>query len=130
MEKLFIPYELALKLKELGFNEECLARYCVVTEWEKPTGEVRLQISNDCPNNHKTLFKAPLWSQVFDWFREKHNYHYEIFLTSDSPYDKFHYRVMEIGKYFTLSYDNFEGTYEEARQACLEKLIELCNKII
>lgn len=30
---------------------------------------------------------------------------------------------MQIGKYFTLSHDNFEGTYEEARLECLKTLI-------
>ena len=27
MEKEFVPYELAAKLKELGFNEECFNMY-------------------------------------------------------------------------------------------------------
>ena len=35
MKHLFVPYELALKLKEKGFNEECLARWFCANN-EKP----------------------------------------------------------------------------------------------
>jgi hypothetical protein len=123
MEKEFVPYELAVKLKELGFDLEPIDSFGV---W-----------CVDFPNEKAYLKKcgiietiddviAPTYQQFFDGVREKYNYHYEIFLSNEPPYSKFHYRIMQIGKYFTLSYDDFEGTYEEARQACLEKLIELC----
>ena len=39
MKKEFVPYELAVKLKELGFDEPCLGNYRLpsnrlITEWE------------------------------------------------------------------------------------------------
>ena len=59
MEKEFIPYEQALKLKELGFDKECLKRY-----YEKEL------VGNGgyFPNS----IKAPLYQQAFRWFREKY----------------------------------------------------------
>lgn len=129
MQELFVSYEQALKLRSLGFDEECLARYCVVTEWEKPTGEVRLQISSDCPNNHKTLFKAPLYQQVFDWFREKHNFYVNIFNDPiNSMNFRFYYSITESGylNYYESCDDEiYFETVIEARQAALNKLIEI-----
>ena len=55
MEKLFVPYSIALALKELGFDETCLAKYNTLTE--------RLE--------YKSV-AAPLYDQVINWFREKH----------------------------------------------------------
>jgi len=66
MNKEFIPYELALELKKLGFNEPCLGYYLANT----------LFISNDIVYNSTDIpvIKAPLYSQAFRWFREKHNW--------------------------------------------------------
>ena len=71
MTQEFIPYEQALALKELGFDEECLSRYLIVTEWENPTGEILLQ-QIDCMLSDKNLIKAPLKQQAVNWFAENH----------------------------------------------------------
>ena len=100
MEKEFVTYEQALALKELGFDEECLCRW-----YEVDSLTVRIT--------------APFKSQVFRWFREKYEIHGFII----------HYsRVMF--KWCIDSGDDFEesiklDTYEEAENACIDKLIEL-----
>jgi hypothetical protein len=124
MNKEFIPYEQALELRELGFDEPCLCRYCIVTKWEEPTGEILLQLS-DCELSERNLVKAPLYQQAFRWFRDKHKLcgdvrFYERF--------RFHYTffVHDI-KYCEQSdtmYIDYES-YEEAELACLNKLIEI-----
>src|SRR5690606_5142866 len=132
MEEQFVPYELTVKLKELGFNEERLARYWVVTEWEKLTGEIRLQLFLDASIEDKFLIKTPLWQQAFDWFREKYNL--------DSYVRKITYRNWKLEINYILQNDSkeewekykkfqdYKDTQKEARRACLEKLIELCKK--
>ena len=118
-EKQFIPYEQALKLKELDLDEQCFGVYY-------RSDRVFLKnIVNEFL--HENECKAPLWQQAFDFFREKYGLHYEIFLTNDAPYNKFHYRIMKIGQYFILSYNDFIGSYEEARLECLDKLIEFAE---
>jgi hypothetical protein len=72
MEEEFVPYQEALNLKELGFNEPCISRYCIVTEWEKPTGKILLQQTN-CTLSDKNLIKAPLYQQAFRWLYKKLN---------------------------------------------------------
>ncbi len=68
MDKEFIPYEQALELKELGFDEECFGYYSFS---EKIT-------LKSCFNRTPIILSGkkcsiPLYSQVFRWFREKHN---------------------------------------------------------
>ena len=71
MEKEFVPYELALELKELCFDEDCLAYF-------DPLLCNDVIINNDCINpkpflfNHnksKIVVSAPLYQQAFRWLR-------------------------------------------------------------
>lgn len=121
-KKEFVSYEQAVALKELGFDEVCMSRYCVVTEWEKPTGEIRLQ-NNDCNLSERFLVKAPLKQQVFRWFREKYGLIgwvegkrvYRWCIESPIPTDG------------QLNFSPFK-TYEEAENACIKKLLELAKQ--
>lgn len=63
MKKLFVPYELALKAKENGFDEETLAHYLL------GGNELFIAENKYMSENHT---KAPLHQQLTDWFREKH----------------------------------------------------------
>ena len=79
MEKEFVPYELALKLKELGFDECCFKAYrqshftlTTGEEDETPFRLYDLLTSNSFYNGWREgECTAPLWQQTFDWFREK-----------------------------------------------------------
>lgn len=142
MEKEFVPYELAVKLKELGFNKLCMYAWCEMGGFNRYTRE-RIDIyytlkTNGNPfglfseghnwnraiegsNKNKIQCSAPLWQQSFDWFREKHNLYYSILPLG---YNVNAIRVGPLGN--LLSYGN-NYNYQEARQACLEKLIELIS---
>ena len=100
MEKEFVTYELAVKLKALGFDEECLSYY------------FNKQLSFGSKTSYGEVVEAPLYQQAFRWFREKYKLHYPI-AVSDGVwfYDKW-----SLGVY---------KTYEEAELACLNKLIEI-----
>ncbi len=72
MEKEFVPYELALRLKELGFDEPCFGYYIETSEWI-PASYSREGIVY--PSNSDLLpewVAAPTFSQCFRWFREKY----------------------------------------------------------
>jgi hypothetical protein len=66
MEKELIPYEQALDLKELGFDEECFSYY--------NTTEILISSEFLWRNSYSkgTDVVAPLYQQAFRWFREKH----------------------------------------------------------
>ena len=71
MEKYLIPFELAKNLKAKGFDEICLRYYL----------KNKNIIINGCDKFHEgfnyntieTRISAPMYQQVVDWFREKHN---------------------------------------------------------
>lgn len=127
IEDQFIPYNLALKLKEMGFNERCLAGYY---NDGKNLWFFRFHKNSERePTVAERFATAPLWQQAFDWFREKGIdswvsksfgcYNVNIVKTNDEQENE------DVS--YGLTWKDFK-TYEEARKACLEKLIELCQQ--
>lgn len=124
----FVPYELAVKLKELGFECDYSFREYDTEGYLQQTG---LLSSHDLPH-----VDAPLYQQAFEWFREKYKLNKTI--TPDS-FNKglWEFKRDSIDKSIILdkicesNYWVRSGcfkTYEEARQACLEKLIEIVTE--
>lgn len=62
MKNQFVTYKIALKLKELGFNEECLGYFRNNTKSFHLGEDTRVQ---------KDSVLAPLWQQVIDWLDNK-----------------------------------------------------------
>jgi hypothetical protein len=114
MKNEFIPYESALELKELGFDEPCFG-------WFSSDGTLVKEVTE------KTDFTlAPLYQQAFRWFREKHGL--DCFI--DRGGMKGIYHAFVGGSEHGFLYGNngnspSEFTYEEAELACLKKLIEI-----
>ena len=79
MKEQFVTYEIALKLKELGFDEECLSF------WFKKEHKLSIEITygglirmceinkNSQYDNISNYISAPIWQQAIDWLLEKHN---------------------------------------------------------
>jgi hypothetical protein len=124
MTKEFIPYEQALELKELGFDEPCFGYYDIKDN--------NLQLFSDnlqdasCNSDLKyDDFKhctAPLYQQVFRWFREKYSLNHEISYAGKSG--QYHAFVKEYA-YSNNGNNPSVFTYEEAELECLIKLIEI-----
>lgn len=79
MEKEFIPYEQALALKELGFDEPCFAGFGKKGEFKyKVHLALDLEMVEEVTENFNkyvgTYYQvsAPLYQQAFRWFREKY----------------------------------------------------------
>jgi hypothetical protein len=154
MEKEFIPYELALRMKNLGFNEPCFGMYqknkktwyCSKNNWitnfevnpDPKTLDLHIKYSpknvylingtyflHSCSN-----FTAPLYQQAFRWFRAKYSICVEIHETTDWEEDNESWSFV-IFKYKLGDNDGMISsiidydTYEEAELECLTKLIEL-----
>lgn len=123
MEKYFCNYNQSLALKELGFKKPCFG-------WYEHSGNFYYCYQEGLvpPSPSKKLIKncclAPLKSQVFEWFRDKHE------LVANWLYDQHD----NYGSYIGVSIKNvhFEETivgvykiHEEAESACIDKLIEI-----
>ena len=126
MEKEFVPYKLAVKLKALGFDEPCLKSY----------GTDGLLNEND----HEMYLSAPTFSQAFRWFRENHRMFHEVFIDTEPTVDnpdklEFTYLILHMVGIEHMYTDKTKGkrfdTYEEAELACLDRLIDvITNKKI
>jgi hypothetical protein len=116
MRKEFVTYEQALALKELGFDEPF-----------KPFNTFYYRNGNLCEANedaviyfNSEVILAPLKQQAFRWFREKYNLVFNFIS----------YSIVKPGEYHWSITWNDEAkatgavkTYEEAEEACLNKLI-------
>jgi hypothetical protein len=128
MKNEFIPYEEALALKELGFDEECFGFYDDIDS-EHELYQVHTQTWNETHRLNKQLTRAPLYQQAFRWFREKGIYGEPTSDLSNNLEDRvFVYSLYsETGGYFVDRSEEY-NTYEEAELACLRKLIEIVNQ--
>lgn len=116
MNKEFIPYEQALALKELGFDEPCFGYYGShqIYFWTvKTAGHY---------DNDNNALPAPLYQQVFRWFREKHGI--QSYIRHEQPDVEPYYDFIIEEDVF----DVMKDTYEEAESACIDKLIEIVKQ--
>lgn len=147
MDKEFIPYEQALALKELGFNERCFAfwdayngdthlffkhrikYHWIIRVWKalKNTDSESLYFDNQDYLEYSegdNCILAPTWHQAFKFFREKYKFRFNI----DELYDAGCEILIHKDYINTVKmYDN-QLSYEEAELQCLKKLIQIAIK--
>ena len=117
----FAPYEQALALKELGFDEPCLGNYFHTKELKIYGGDI-LRIKN----SDMGTVTAPTFSQAFRWFREKYDLHSCVAPVYEDEISK-----VIVYWLWIQGFDSFEDedinykTPEEAELNCLLKLIEI-----
>jgi hypothetical protein len=75
MEKQFVTYDIAKQFKDKGFNEEVFGFYSdknlnLILNLNIPSLWKNSVLSKD--NSLPTHISAPIWQQVVEWFREKH----------------------------------------------------------
>lgn len=122
MKDLFLPYQQSLELRELGFDEICLTHY-----W----GE---NILNEAyggwmKNSNTKYVMAPTWEQAFKWLRENYNILATIYSNASGYLYEWHDTIGGTHR----GWSEYEGpndsgvwdTYEEAKLACITKLIEI-----
>jgi hypothetical protein len=132
MTKEFVPYELAVRLKALGFEESCFGGFY-------DNGDLHIR-EVDFQSPLEGFCLAPTFSQAFRWFRENHQIFPEV-LTDCTTEPKF---VFTYNKFFGNpkdlteqewgwennigQYSELYRTHGEAELACLTKLIEIVEQ--
>jgi hypothetical protein len=117
IDKEFIPYELALELKQLGYPQNDYFA------WYAHGG---LHYDSEYEESHFTdaCCAAPTYSQAFRWFREKYDLNNFIYHYAEDD-------ILHIINFaYNINNNIFESDfklYEEAELACLKKLIEIVN---
>jgi hypothetical protein len=122
MEKEFIPYEQALELAKLNFNESCFGYYGI-------ENKLHFEISGNLDFNltRRNFLAAPLYQQSFRWFREKYHIIGEVKFkggktTKTAWYDYIIYSEID---WEDKNPNEQWKKYEEAELECLKKLIEI-----
>ena len=133
MKNEFIPYEQALELKQLGFDEPCFGyydgnhnlQYMFNGKSEKFT-ERKMCVSDSVRTE---WISAPTFSQAFIWFRKKYFLHSYISCSCTVneilSYDWIIHKIMNTGTREENFITDYERTYEDAELECLKRLIEI-----
>jgi len=126
MKKEFVTYEQALALKELGFDD--------ISWFDNQASLYDVNGEHTMYTNYGVMYSglsdgyipAPLKQQVFRWFREKYDLTGLIHIGSQEfsfSVNKDGHRISPLKEYL-----NYNGTYEEAENACIDKLIEIAKQ--
>jgi len=118
MEKEFVTYELAVALKEIGFDGHCLMMY------SDKSLHTRGSFGNLWQNNEQGLLAAPLYQQVFRWFREKYGLWFRPDFY-DEVREDFSGSIHKLGRFSAIEDVAECKSAEEAELECLKKLIEI-----
>jgi hypothetical protein len=123
MKNEFLPYDRALKLKELGFDEPCFGYYYTLNgkDWKFVDNHEYYEIDDQLVIGANFTLLAPLFQQAFRWFREK----YGLAGLIEIGTQEYSFLVFDEKTDSRKVTSSMNGTYEEAELACLDKLIEI-----
>ena len=127
MDEIFVPFEIATKLKDIGFNKKCVTFY---NKWEELNRSDDWSIGytiDDLVKYHKypTNCLAPTWEQAINWLRTEKNIYIE--LGANFSAKNWEFLIAKLWEKGTGSY--YHGySYEEARKQSILKAIELITK--
>ena len=122
----FIPYELAVKLKEKGFREDCIAQVKL---------DNTIKFNHVFDNNICTILKchnklapyvdAPTISQVLKWLRKEKKIFIDIRTSIDlNGKEHFSYYIIHNKVSIREGYTDFDWKFEQAALAGIEYVID------
>lgn len=111
MKDLFLPYDLAKKLKKAGFNEPCLGCYYKDKSFHyHPDSDAQVD--------------APIYQQVTDWFEKKHH-----LIVEEHLYYSFNEQKWAVANINHPDRENdILSTFFENKNLALDHLIEMYLK--
>ena len=126
MKEQFVTYEIALALKELGFDEECFGYY---SEQHDKTKILYLYQEEDYFDEIR--LEAPLWQQIIDWLRETYKINILIVPIYSSENLKgyvFNFGLITMDNLSEVFKNGKFETFYKAREQAILKAVELCQK--
>jgi hypothetical protein len=134
MKEQFVTYDIALKLKELGFNEKCFAEYneskVLLYLYPHECFHGYCNIDDFEPFADILSIKAPLYQQVIDWLREKHDLHINVITRYHELYNKRYwqftiFRISQPNNNRVEESDFMYDTFDKNIKQAILKAIEL-----
>lgn len=133
MENEFLPYELAVEMKSIGFDEPCLGYYAT-----KVTNTIRLALWThigyvNANRLDDDMVTAPLHQQILRWFREKHNLLGNVYSNASGWLWEIHDNEGGTHRFGSEWSGDCEESgmftsFEKAELECLKKLIEILKQ--
>jgi hypothetical protein len=119
---LFATYDIASLVGDKGFNKQCLGYYRIDNK--------KILINNTFAEiayqkERVPLIPAPIWDQVFEWFRQEHRLHLDVFPVhthiDDNPFNYVGWVIStDINKPIEYTENEIIGqAYEEVREKIL-----------
>ena len=136
INKDFTLHSEALELKQLGFDDPCIAWYAENKGLQIAPDTFKKWTSKPCNNsNIITVFNsdcitAPTYSQAFRWFREKHNLHsgvsvHTLLDENDEDRDEYYFSIRKLKPVEVIYSGDFMLEHSDSELACLKKLIKI-----
>lgn len=136
----FVTFEIARKLKEKGFREECLCHYIgedLVYNIESPIANKQLWFCHNKFDNiwHRDNYDAPTISQVLKWLRKEHHLHFEVvgaaygynLIISDTPdkggTDRYYSHANDDGPNYAGAWDDYDDCVLYGIEYVLDNLV-------
>jgi hypothetical protein len=122
MQNEFLPYDRALKLKQLGFDEPCFVLYKASNSNQLAYAPHGITTNSQLSQGDSSNIAAPTFQQAFRWFREEHDLHYQLvpfFSDKESHAVDYYLAIAQHRPPIQVN------TFEEAELAALDKLIEI-----
>jgi len=131
MNKEFVPYEEALSLKELGFDEPCFGYYTEDKIWRPASYSFE---GTEYPFNSIWPYPtSPTYSQAFKFFREKHDLDYNIYPHTEQFKRSYLANIFVGTEEKRIVTENRVSirfySKEEAELECLRKLIQITKEV-
>ena len=123
MEDLFVSFDVAIKMKELGFNEPSLTVYKT---------DKRIMFSDDwsCGIDNEYLTKdfmaclAPTHQQCIDWLEKEYDIHISIIHSNDA-YNDYRVRIyksLDKSRYTSFYLRNGDNNLDETKLMVIKRL--------
>lgn len=130
MRELFVTDEIALKLQELAFDEDCIVGMSSLGIMNHKIASGNNGCFVSWMKKYDTDLPLPLWQQAIDWLRETRGVHVLIYTSCWSGSRMyFTFAVDCIYKreyWYSLSHDL---TYNQAREQAVLKAIEIAKSM-
>ena len=128
MTEQFVTYEIALKLKELGFDE--------ISRFGNQTSLYTKEGNHTFYANYGFMYSglsdgyiyAPLWQQVIDWFREQYKLSLEYNVCSNGLYNVDIHSIINSKFGYSVTVEINQLDFYNAREQSILKAIEICQK--
>lgn len=128
MKEQFCTYEIALKLKKLGFDEECFAHFRT-DEYHDLMHNCENCMDGDFIIEYNLDIKAPLWQQAVDWFREKHDLSIDVYTISGFSTPYYSWDIISKNNIYEINHFKIGSnkSFYKMRKEAILKAIELCK---